>query len=507
MKEKMDNFEDLEERIIQRVTEKFEVEKNDPSSNQEEVREEKAEEQLSEEASDILIQKDETEEKREAENEEIEIEKEENEENEEIIVEEQREESAQGYDAVSKPRRTKKIAEEDFEKDTEPSRVLLYLEGYAKKIWSYRTHRWVRISGVALLILISAIAGTMWVKYRTYGNYEVVKTSKQEDTVSTQYLILGNNMLKYSMDGATLIGEGMDVIWTKGYDMKNPQAVRCGDTIALYDKNGTSIVILDEKGVKGEVSTKLPIIRAEVAEQGVVTVILQDTSDTWISYYNTDGSEIAALKGKIDAPGYPMDIALSKNGIVMGVSYLTIEDGQPDSRIVFYNFGNMGQNQPDNIVKQFEHKGRVIPQLDYMGEDTFVAFQEDGFTIFRGDQAPEKVKKVEVPREILSTFYNEQNIGVIYRSGEEDQAFVMGMYDKRGKEVFSTSFDFDYTDIAVGDESIILYNDVEVCVFSNKGVRKFQGSIEEGKINQVFPMAVNQCMIAGENGLSEIRFK
>ena len=53
-------------------------------------------------------------------------------------------------------------------------------------------------------------------------------------------------------------------------------------------------------------------MKASVAGQGVVAAILENNGESWIKYYNTDGTEIASSHPNMDSPGYPMDLSLPR---------------------------------------------------------------------------------------------------------------------------------------------------------------------------------------------------
>ena len=52
--------------------------------------------------------------------------------------------------------------------------------------------------------------------------------------------------------------------------------ISCGDAIAIYDKNGTKIVVYDADGRAGEITASYPIMKASVAGQGVVADLFLD---------------------------------------------------------------------------------------------------------------------------------------------------------------------------------------------------------------------------------------
>ena len=125
----------------------------------------------------------------------------------------------------------------------------------------------------------------------------------------------GNKIVRYGIDGIELRDRKNQTLWSDHYTMENPQMISCGDAIAIYDKNGTKIVVYDADGKAGEIAASYPIVKASVAGQGVVAAILENNGESWIKYYNTDGTEIASSHPNMDSPGYPMDLSLSADGL------------------------------------------------------------------------------------------------------------------------------------------------------------------------------------------------
>ena len=68
----------------------------------------------------------------------------------------------------------------------------------------------------------------------------------------------------------------------------------------------------------------------------------------------------------MDSPGYPVDLAVSPDGLLIMVTYLYVEDNKTTSYVAFYNFGNTGQGQMDNMVSGYTYEGTLVPQVAYM---------------------------------------------------------------------------------------------------------------------------------------------
>ena len=61
------------------------------------------------------------------------------------------------------------------------------------------------------------------------------------------------------------------------------------------------------------------------------------------------------------------------------ISYLYVENGQTTSYVAFYNFGDEGQGEIDNIVAGFTYEGVVVPHGSIFGRRRFQ--QLSGMTV------------------------------------------------------------------------------------------------------------------------------
>lgn len=385
--------------------------------------------------------------------------------------------------------------------------VISNLNEYKKKLWAYRKKKWVRLGAVVLGVLLLLFIATQVVKYWSYDSYSRQTELTGEDTTAASYSKVGDKVLRFSLDGAVLYDDTGDTLWTSSYTMYAPAVDSCGDTMVIYDTQGTSMYVYQEKGEIGKISTDMPIIKAKVAKQGVVAAILESGENTWIQYYDKDGSSIASFKTTLDSPGYPLDLALSEDGLLMAVSYLQINQGMPETKIDFYNWSSIGQNQMDNMVNSYTLKDSIAPQAEYLDSSTCLVFRDDGFTIYEGQQIPKQEASVDEEKEIVSTFHNSNYVGYVVHSEEANKAFTMKVYNLKGREVFLEDFDFDYDYISMDDNQILMYNNNQMCTYSLAGVKKFEGDIKEGILSNVLPFGLNRYMLVTEGGTCTIKLK
>lgn len=98
---------------------------------------------------------------------------------------------------------------------------------------------------------------------------------ERQDTAGSQFLAYGNGFIKYSNDGAIYTDANDEVYWNQTYEMKEPMADVCEDYVALADKGGTEIYIMNQAGMQGKIETPMNISRISVANQGVVAVWME----------------------------------------------------------------------------------------------------------------------------------------------------------------------------------------------------------------------------------------
>lgn len=375
------------------------------------------------------------------------------------------------------------------------------------KVIQLYKNKWKQKWLIPLGILIFVLLVILGIKYHVYHNYRILSSSNNEDTQSSGYIPLGDCLLKYGDDGAYLLSQSQEILWNQTFEMSNPSADVWGEQAVIYDKKGTKMFILNKDKPISNMETKFPILQAEITEKGSVAAILQDGEKTWINYYALDGSVIAENQTRIENPGYPLDMAVSPGGENIAVSFLAVENSQLTSKVIFYNFGDAGQNKEDNIVAEYSYKNIIIPQIIYLDNETAVAFRDDGYSIFEGIENPKEMRKETIEEEIVSTFYNEKYFGLVLKGTGKKEGYVMQLYSPSGKKMFSKKFEHEYQSIDISKEMIMMCDGSDVKMYNLKGILKFNGTIDEGAVKNVFQMSSKRYIVISENGINTISLK
>lgn len=381
------------------------------------------------------------------------------------------------------------------------------MEAYKEKVLKERKITYLRLIVTVAIVVIGTLLIKYFVDHHKYSEYVVVETSKKVDSGNTQYLDMQGKLLRYSGDGASLSSATDTTIWNDSFQMSSPTIDTFDKTIVIYDQDGTQIAIYDEKGKLGAFQTQYPILKASVCENGSVAVLLDNGENTLMNYYSASGSLIASSSTNMRNPGYPADLAVSEDGMYVAVTYFVPDGDTVSSYLAFYNFGEEGKNKEDNLVNGFRYEGVLIPKVEYLDEQTLIAYREDGFTIYKGKTKPEEVETVLFEDEIVSSFCDGESIGFVFSNRSGAHPFRMEVYKASGSLQMETEFDLIYDEIKISGSQIIMNNSSEISIFNKNGIEKFSGNIEEGNINEVVKTGMNRYLVAYNGGVITIRLE
>jgi len=276
--------------------------------------------------------------------------------------------------------------------------------------------------------------------------------------------------------------------------------------VAVADYNGHIIHNIALSGDAVEIDTNLPIRQFALAENGMVAAILEDTNITWIYLYNSAGEKVAYIKTTMQKSGYPAAVALSPDGKLMAVSYITVESGAAKSSVAFYNFSSVGQNFVDNFVSGADYVDAVIPYLTFINGDTAFAVADNRLVIYSGDQRPKSTADVSLEEEIQSIFYNENYIGLVFLDTTGAGKYRLDIYNTSGTVVTSLYFDMDYKDIILYKDIVIIYNETQCTIFNMKGLERFRGEFEK-PVLLFSPLSTKKYLTVSKDSIDIIEMK
>ncbi len=357
---------------------------------------------------------------------------------------------------------------------------------------------------VALALVLAAVMVVLWL-FASYYDYEEMSSTELANEAETRYTDFRENLLSYSRDGAFYTDYSGNLIWNYTYEMDEPRIESCGDRLLIYDRQGTRMIIQSSAGNVGEISTTLPIVDADVSAGGETAVLMQDGSTGDVTLYAADGSIVASGEVHTANTGYPVAIAVSSDGKRMALSLINLNDGDVKSTLNFYDFGNEGAQQKDNITASYSYSDMVIPDIDFVDDDKLVAFGDTEIVIYTAGSSPKVGAEVFLPDSIISVFHNDSYIGMVYTGSEGNELKVCSL---SGAEKYCIPTDTSYTKCEFNkNDEVMLTDGEDISIFTLLGVEKFRYHFNEG-FYEMIPWETSKTYVMIEKGaIRRIRLK
>lgn len=370
----------------------------------------------------------------------------------------------------------------------------LDLDKIKRRIRKYRRSTAGRKLTFAVLIFMILAGSYLLIKNQSYSQVQGAASYARETSDSNSYAAFSNGIIRYSRDGVVFLDRKNREKWIQPCQIQNPVIDITGETFAVADIGGNSILVFTEEGIKGEIETTLPIERVSVSGQGIVTAILKNESTPQIVSYDAAGNILVEHQVNLSSTGYPIAIDMSQDGNVLAVSYLSTKNGVLKTKVAHYNFGEEGKAYTDNLVQMDELEQSVVPDVFFMDASTSVAVSDSSFTIYEGTGVPKKIKTVGLNQEIRSEFHTEEYIGFVLVNVDKT-GYEVQLYDRSGKQVMNRAIAGEYSNVKMSGDEIIMFEETKGCIISSTGVQRFCGDWGT-EVQEIVPAAgINRYLL------------
>ena len=372
-----------------------------------------------------------------------------------------------------------------------------------KKVHRFRYAKVRRILVVIILVIL-AICGTyLLMKNQVYGTARISAQYAADISDTSNYAQFADGIVRYNRDGVAFLDKKNEERWIQPTQIQNPVIVVRDESFAVADNGGNSILVFSEDGLKGEMETTLPIERISISDQGIVSVLLRNEMSPTIMTYDATGNILAEMQISTGTTGYPTAMEMSGDGTTLAVSYLVLDGTAIRSRVVYYNFGEAGQENTDNIVFSEEYDNTIMGEIFFMGDDRSVAVGDDSLVIYRGTDAPEVVKTITLDQEIQSVFHSDQYIGLILLNREKS-GYELRLYNRIGEPMISREIPGMYDNAKIDGDEIIMYEGSRCCIATVTGIIKFDGDLGVDALEMFRAFGVNRYYVMSVDELRVI---
>lgn len=366
------------------------------------------------------------------------------------------------------------------------------LIGYEKRLKNHKKHVITIAVFVILAVVIVCIYLVNSYLNRTFNSYKVVDEIERADSNTVKYASYGDKIIKYSRDGASAISDDGSVVWNGSYELQNPTIDMCGDYVAIADVGGTELYVYNGSDSGTKVEVLLPIVEVEVANQGLIAVVMENTDSNLIQLIDPYSSAqvdnvVVEKQTSIQNNGFPVDISISNDGTKMVTNYLSVKNGVIQSQVTFYNFGEVGQNEVDRLVGMKDYGDQVIAKVEFLDNDTVGVYGESSVTLYSMKEINEEIKTLNWDKKINSIFSSSDYFGVILEDGNSEGNYQVCAYDLSGKEVMNENVDYQYTSVELSGSDLIFHSETTCNILRINGTEKFHYEFNKN-LSYIFPL-------------------
>lgn len=387
-------------------------------------------------------------------------------------------------------------------------------EEYEKKARMHKLHVTL-VTGVIIAVVLSLVGfAGVYFYGKVYDRYEVVGEEKAYSTGEVTLLAFGTDFLTYNTDGIHCVNPSGTDLWTGTYEMQSPMVEVNGNYVVVADRGGREIFIYNKEGLCGKIKTGSPVIDVSISGGGIVAASVDEGDSISIYVYDyaldKDDKCVSKVYSTMEGSGYPVAFSCSPRGNLMAVSYMSAAGGILSSSVAFYNFGEVGKNTRNNLMRSYSYMNESVPMIKFMDDRTAFAVSGSRLVIYADDagQDPESINEILINREIRSVYYDSEHIGLVFSTESVENKYSMDIYDKKGNVISTILFNMDYESIYFQGNKVVIMDGNECCIYKVDGRKKAELEFADDEIRLMLPskryLEFTQVL---ETGIRRIRLK
>ncbi len=327
-----------------------------------------------------------------------------------------------------------------------------------------------------VVILVAFLAALISMEYGqtvTNGKYtsniKTIKDFSYDAGNKADFTVWENHIYYCTKDGVQYIDSKGEVLWSETYNMTLPYMVQNESIIGISEQKGRVMIVYDSDGKKYSVQTNNPIVGFSLNSKGYSSIITSSDSEYQLEVYNSDGNVIFSGHFQI-AHGIPVSSSISKNGDILAVGFLNINEISISSRVSFYNINEdsvKGSETSSAVFASFDEAEAVCGVINFLDNNSVAIVSDSSLTfVYVNPDTAEKYKeknKINFKNQIKQVAFD-QNTNVYASFGEKiinsgGEALENGTticYDKDGNQKFSVLSEKKVTGIYPSENSVLI---------------------------------------------------
>lgn len=356
-----------------------------------------------------------------------------------------------------------------------------------------------------LLVLAIVLGGIGWVQYLQVREFKFFDTKSESELYGNLvgYKAGEEKLFIYSNDGAKALDSSGDALWEVSYQLENPDVAYCENVASVADIGGKSVYVVAENGIPYNYEVIYPIVKHEVAKQGVTAVLLDNGTEDFIQLYDINGTLRVDINTKTKIDGIPIDIALSPDGKKLVTLYVTFQGNTMICKATFYNADEVGKNQINNIVGQRSFAENLLAyDVRFINDNMVCVLLENGFAMYRMTETPELICEKTITEPIEEIICVENGLYVVKETADKQKS--LSFFDTKGKERQVLKEVPEYESIVASGNEIVFFSPQKVTAYRINGSVKFSAAFEQS-LEAVYPADANRYFLVNTGMVQTIK--
>ncbi len=306
---------------------------------------------------------------------------------------------------------------------------------------------------------------------------------------STQVLLdeSGDTLVRCSQDGVQALNENGEVLWDIPFTMSSPYILRARDYMAVADRLGTGVLLIQNGAVITELTMENQILLHCVNEAGNTAIVIDDGDSHSVNLYSPSGELLMQRHTYADTDGIPVAVALNEDGSRMATAYIYYTGSTLQSIVTIFDLTENGSTLVDRIVGSISFENSVVSDLKFSGDECFFAASDRVGTLSAGS-ACEVLWQQQLSYQMESLVLQDSYFAVRYGEGLAGTVAPVTnnivIYDYSGEVLYETSVE-DATYLDAWGDTVIYGSGRLFYGISEKGSPKWQMDSGEDYIRLV----------------------
>ncbi len=236
-----------------------------------------------------------------------------------------------------------------------------------------RPRKWLWLTLTVLLVLGVVTAALLWdansfdglrrsIIYARAEKDETgcAKLYCYENDATSRFAALEGSLITVAANQIRVLDERSSVLYQAGVRFLSPDLATGGDVAAAYDIGGTTLYVLDSKGLRWQKEVEGDLIAVTVNLHGYVTATYNKSgAKAAVTVWDRDGSPVFTF---LSSERFVMTAALSRDDRTLAAVTMGQEDGKFQSFLVLY------RTNSDQAVATTAVDGGVVYTLESMNK-------------------------------------------------------------------------------------------------------------------------------------------